>query len=386
MLRVAALVYAAAGGTLTSTRANYTTLLGVQVASLAFLAWMHATAFSGDQHNVVLMGVMGILTVSLITRAVFLASTSHDTNRAAKINRWDTLMTTAAYAATLGFAFRAAVPRGSVPLGRGWLGTTTVLVGVPSLSALGTAVVTSARDPDDTIMAQAVVLSRTAYTAPTIRDDLTDTRVVVVQEGEVLYVAFGGTDSARNIKTDLNAKDVHPAWTDSINPKLRVHAGFARAWDSVRDEVLAAVSAATTAVSIVTCGHSLGGALATVAALDLAVSTPKRIACYTFGSPQVGDQVFADAFKARVPTSVRVITPLDPIPKSLGIQFVHVYGVYVVSPLGAKLNAHDLDVYTKAVSRPRALGYLGIVLPIVYIILAVVLVSKGKRLLTHKTK
>lgn len=384
-LGLAAGTYAVAGGTLASTRADYRALLGLQGVSVGLLLWMKYSAFKNDR-NLVLHITIAALALSLLGRIIsltaFAAKKKNDINRAAKMNRWDTAATSLAYAATLGFAFRALLPRGILTgKERGALGTAGTVAGVPAAVALGTVVFADA-DPDEDILQAAAAYSDAAYTRPTHRHAQTDTRVFWVDRGDVFFVAFGGTDSLTNVKTDATVSDVHPPWADPIHPKLRVHAGFAKAWESVRETVLDAVSQKSQRV--VCCGHSLGGALATLAALDLSQATPATVECYTFGSPQVGDQLFVDGFRARVAKSIRVFIPLDPIVRSLSLQFVHVHGAYPVSPLfGASLNPHDLDEYIDAVGRPRALGILGLILPVVYVALAIGLVyAREKRRLT----
>ncbi len=61
-------------------------------------------------------------------------------------------------------------------------------------------------------------------------------------------------------------------------------------------------------------GHSLGGALATLLALDLslntAIGTPK---VYTFGSPRVGDPLFARLYNSHIKESYRIVEKYDPI-------------------------------------------------------------------------
>jgi triacylglycerol lipase len=58
-------------------------------------------------------------------------------------------------------------------------------------------------------------------------------------------------------------------------------------------------------------GHSLGGALATVCAADMALLNPTVI---TFGSPRVGNEGFVDHFNDLIKESVRVANQRDPVP------------------------------------------------------------------------
>ncbi len=58
-------------------------------------------------------------------------------------------------------------------------------------------------------------------------------------------------------------------------------------------------------------GHSLGGALATLAALDVRRGCPGLgrldLSCYTFGAPRTGDHAFACDYNGAVPDSWAII-------------------------------------------------------------------------------
>jgi triacylglycerol lipase len=55
-------------------------------------------------------------------------------------------------------------------------------------------------------------------------------------------------------------------------------------------------------------GHSLGGALATLAALVFGCMYPDaRHVCITFGAPRVGDARFCDLFRENVDECVRCV-------------------------------------------------------------------------------
>jgi hypothetical protein len=66
--------------------------------------------------------------------------------------------------------------------------------------------------------------------------------------------------------------------------------------------------------SVTICGHSLGGALATLLALDLAANTSfTEPAVYTYGSPRTGDSLFVATYDQVVKNSYRVTNRLDVI-------------------------------------------------------------------------
>jgi lipase (class 3) len=63
-------------------------------------------------------------------------------------------------------------------------------------------------------------------------------------------------------------------------------------------------------------GHSLGSALATLLALDMAVNTKYPVKLYTLASPRVGDLSFHNLFEHVVPDAFRVANRLDIVPKT----------------------------------------------------------------------
>ena len=71
---------------------------------------------------------------------------------------------------------------------------------------------------------------------------------------------------------------------------------------------------ATTSMTI--CGHSLGGALATLLALDVVANTSfKNPTVYTYASPRAGDTAFTVFYNHMVPNTVRVANRMDLVPK-----------------------------------------------------------------------
>lgn len=67
--------------------------------------------------------------------------------------------------------------------------------------------------------------------------------------------------------------------------------------------------------SVTICGYSLGGALATLLALDVAANTAfTNPAVYTYGSPRIGDSLFARTFDQVVKNSWRVANRVDIVP------------------------------------------------------------------------
>ena len=80
--------------------------------------------------------------------------------------------------------------------------------------------------------------------------------------------------------------------------------------------------------SLTICGHSLGGALATLLALDVAVNTNFSPSVYTYASPRTGDPQFVSIYNHAVPNTVRIANRLDLVPKlPLPPLYEHVLGL-----------------------------------------------------------
>jgi triacylglycerol lipase len=142
------------------------------------------------------------------------------------------------------------------------------------------------------------------------------TQGFVARRGDIVVVAFRGTEP-------LNAAD----WLSDVNyhqikledvPGLS-HRGFVNALgDGITDQMRDAVSkvARGEKTRLFVTGHSLGGALAVLAAALLHFRFSRRIAgVYTYGQPRVGDPVFSRAFdQALGPVIFRYVNDLDMFP------------------------------------------------------------------------
>ncbi len=108
-----------------------------------------------------------------------------------------------------------------------------------------------------------------------------DTQVFVAGKGEHLVVCFRGTSSGKDALVDLNFFK-----TDAYGGRGRVHRGFNRALDSVWPQVKAAVDGLGAKRKLFICGHSLGAALAQLAAHRFALGGYNMGHIYVYGSPR----------------------------------------------------------------------------------------------------
>uniref|UniRef100_A0A0V0IF89 Putative ovule protein n=1 Tax=Solanum chacoense TaxID=4108 RepID=A0A0V0IF89_SOLCH len=149
-------------------------------------------------------------------------------------------------------------------------------------------------------------------------NESTDTEVALWRDSsrKRLVVAFRGTEQTKwkDLVTDLM---LVPA---GLNPEriggdfkqeVQVHSGFLSAYDSVRIRLISLIKKAIgyrdddldtpNKWHVYVTGHSLGGALATLLALELSSSQLAkhgaiRVTMYNFGSPRVGNKKFSEVY------------------------------------------------------------------------------------------
>lgn len=320
---------------------------------------------------------LGVLTANLAARGAsvaWLAGKGRSADMgAAKFVRWDAAAATLGLGLALGELYYALVPRGRLRTVFFLLG---LLFVVPVALALPRMAWGAGKGGfDAATAAAALAVSQASYDTFDGKDQ--DTRVTSRTEAGVLYIGFAGTAGGADVRTDADVRDsaLPPAWLRAGDAPARAHTGFVKMYASVRDKVLRLLSEGREAGTrrVVFAGHSLGGALATLAGLDAASKDAAiTVDVYTFGAPQVGDARFAGYFNDRVEGSVRVVNPFDPVPKLLAAQLLHARGYRAVTSMtrDAPPTAHDLSTYRLALSRPRWVQVLGVVAPVGYVALA----------------
>jgi len=121
--------------------------------------------------------------------------------------------------------------------------------------------------------------------------------VVRSQRGRLAIIAFRGTEPI-NLASWLT--DAEVITTRLKDTQGQVHGGFLAnleaVWDGIASELQRARRDAHPVEAIYITGHSLGGAMAVLAAAKLMGTewASKLRGVYTFGQPAVGDQAFAD--------------------------------------------------------------------------------------------
>lgn len=107
-----------------------------------------------------------------------------------------------------------------------------------------------------------------------------------------IIIGFRGTVSGWDWATDLTFL-LEPYSGVLPSPDMCVHVGFRLSVEALRAKVLEYCRRhGATRKNIFVCGHSLGGAIATIVALILQKEYKKEVMLYTYGSPRVGNTAF----------------------------------------------------------------------------------------------
>ncbi|MFI8712823.1 lipase family protein [Brevibacillus brevis] len=134
----------------------------------------------------------------------------------------------------------------------------------------------------------------------------------VAESPDSIVVALRGTRTFNDNESD---QDLYQVPYPFVRKAGKTHRGFTCIYQSARDELIRELSKLSRSKRLLVAGHSLGGGLAALAGLDIAVNTKfTGPFVYTYGSPRVGDPVFASRFNETVKNSVRIVNVHDIIP------------------------------------------------------------------------
>jgi triacylglycerol lipase len=167
------------------------------------------------------------------------------------------------------------------------------------------------------------------------------------------FLSFRGTSDAAEWVADIDAvPDVYRA----ISGFGQVHSGFQEVYELVRANIAATLATATADCDqILITGHSLGAALAVLAAPDVACNMPPNTIeprLITFAGPRVGVSDFAAEFNALIESCYRVVNVLDVVPYLPPASYVHV-GAQISVDSGGQVQIawrHSLPAYQNGLS------------------------------------
>ncbi|MFD1176631.1 lipase family protein [Paenibacillus puldeungensis] len=131
----------------------------------------------------------------------------------------------------------------------------------------------------------------------------------ILESPQEIIIAFRGTSSAPNWVSDIIASQMRFKY---LKEHVQTHRGFTNIYTSTRGGILSTLAELGADKALYITGHSLGAALATLCAIDVAANTAfGSPTLFNYGSPRVGNPEFSKAFSKHVPNSYRIANPLD---------------------------------------------------------------------------
>ncbi|MHC8339437.1 lipase family protein [Pseudomonas sp. HLT2-19-2] len=172
-----------------------------------------------------------------------------------------------------------------------------------------------------------------------------DTQAFITHHDEVVLISVRGTKELVDFVRDTDAEQV--PFEEGVG---KTHQGFYKAYKAMSKFVQVYLDQFHTGQKIIICGHSLGGAIATLLAEALRRGpNAYDILLYTYGSPRAGDADFVNG--AAELAHHRMVNSNDPIPsvpapwmntrKSIWVPGVIIS--FITAPLGALIFAIGLS-------------------------------------------
>jgi hypothetical protein len=157
----------------------------------------------------------------------------------------------------------------------------------------------------------------------------TDTQGYVAINTDTIYIVWRGSSSINDFLRDANVRRV-PFLKDGE----LVHVGFLNAFNSIKDYLDKVIENSFRKIgginkikNIVICGHSLGGALATLTAYHFCekyLDLKDKVQKISIGSPRVGNDEFKKNYNKLVPFTLRVVNDSDIVARIPKIGYKHV--------------------------------------------------------------
>ena len=173
--------------------------------------------------------------------------------------------------------------------------------------------------------------------------DQDGSQAFLARADDFAVVAFRGTDSYRDWKTNLMSEAV---LVETRLGSVEIHKGFMKAYDRIGEQVLEDVNRLVPDTKgLYLTGHSLGGAMAQIASTRL--ERDNLAACYTFGAPRVGDHAFD---RLVVCPHYRIVNGWDlvtTLPPPILTPYQHAGDTRRLSRLGKPITRRDRSAFLK---------------------------------------
>ncbi|MGL4623248.1 MAG: lipase family protein [Chroococcidiopsis sp.] len=129
-----------------------------------------------------------------------------------------------------------------------------------------------------------------------------------------LNIAFRGSTSFQDWINNFKFNKLEYPWGTGDTGKVVLHQGFTDAYKSVRSQIHSLIDFFGQDCAVNFTGHSQGGAIALIAAVDCQYNFGISPNLVTFGQPKVGNLGFGWSANRRLKSFLRVVNRRDPVP------------------------------------------------------------------------
>ncbi len=189
-------------------------------------------------------------------------------------------------------------------------------------------------------------------------DETTGTQALVLRSEAIILVVFCGSEGHETSAAVRDWLTDAKVWPIEIEG-TRIHRGFYYALESVWEDLVAAVAQPLSeGLELWFTGHSLGGALANLAAYRFHRQGNPVGGVYTFAAPKLGDHEFAAAFSGCLgERSQQWSTTLDPITRMPEITKRAAYEKLGVTNMVDASGNVELDTVQRMTRLPNPLAH-----------------------------
>ena len=165
------------------------------------------------------------------------------------------------------------------------------------------------------------------------------------KKGEYM-VSFKGTTTGREWKTNLSGLVTPSRALKKGTVHGKLHSGFATSYESLHDQLEKDLEVIPKGAKIHVSGHSLGGAMAQVAAANMHHSGHYVNSLTTFGAPTVGNKEYMRRYP-KFETNTRVVNQGDAV--TIKVPGLHHIGrqVYHEKPASQKSHLQKIGDFVK---------------------------------------
>jgi hypothetical protein len=168
------------------------------------------------------------------------------------------------------------------------------------------------------------------------------------KDSKELTFSVRGTQGGKDILKDLDVRQQLLCIDKGV--EIRVHKGFYDQFNSIEKSLMEEIEKNHDVQKLHFTGHSLGAAVASIAAGKIKVATEIETSLHTFGSPRVGNFGYAVWSENALDSHVRMMHEQDPVGRvPFSTRFYHMPGKHIIFDdiFDYTISTHDIGLFQR---------------------------------------